>query len=83
MFDDTTITDRPRTVMWSDNSHPTSVVNLSFKGLTFLLPTKGVQSKVEKKNWLDAGHPYHGQQLYMVFNNGILTSDFLIMNQTH
>ena len=32
------ITDRVRTVSWSDNSHPTSVVNLRLKGLTFPLP---------------------------------------------
>ena len=47
MFDNTTIADRLRTVNWSNNSHPTDVVNLQCKVPTFLhvLPATVVQWK--------------------------------------
>ena len=51
----TTITDRLRTVSWSNNSHPTGVVNLRFKGPTFPLPLMAVQSKGQtfKNLWIN------------------------------
>ena len=44
-FDYTTITDRLRTVSWSDNSRKTSMVILKFKGIIFQHPATVLQSK--------------------------------------
>ena len=40
-FDYTTITDRLRTVSWSNNSHPTGVVKPVYDRSTFQLTAKG------------------------------------------
>ena len=56
-LDYTTITDRLRTVRWSDNSHPTGVVNLRIKGPSFLLPVIAVQSKGQTFKNLFRGVP--------------------------
>ena len=49
-FDYTTITDQHWTVNRSDNSHPTGVVNLRFRGPTSQLPAIAVQSKGQTFN---------------------------------
>ena len=48
-FDYTTITDRLRTVSWSDNIHLTGLVNLGFKGRTCSLPATIVKSNGQNK----------------------------------
>ena len=79
-FDYTMIMDRLRTIIWSDNSHPTSVVTLRFKGPTFPLPATFVQSKGHTFEKLKKISSIKCISLYSSIASGTRT---VLLNGTH